>query len=527
MNRIIYARVSTDEQRSKGHSLPDQVERLIKDSVVNNHPVVKVFEEDHSAKDFNRPRWKDLLEFVKQNKGAVDEIYFTKWCRFSRNAHLAYDMIARLKKLGIKVQSLENPLYFRSPNDKILLAVYVTMPEVDNDNRSIATAGGMRKAMRTGYWVNTAPIGYKNQRLPNGKPSLILCEKSTLVEESFSLMASGFYAIAELHRIMREKGLRVSRSRFYDLLTNVTYTGKIYVPATEEEPSELIEGLHPGIIPEHIFNRVQLILSGRSRKMTATSAHFPLKEILHCHNCHRPLTGSFSKGRSGKYGYYHCNPCRYRVSAVQVEETMDRLLGALKPKPSVLNIYRKMLEQGMSKTISANNNGLSALKTRIQDTQDRMKELGQEYLDRKHTLEEYKDLKALLAEQLAKDQVRLQQSTISQSEVTKKSRFGLTVIEQLDITYQRSDIQGKKAILGSIFPEPVYIENDHFRTADINLVLSCFTLKNNDLLVVENEKQDRLREPVLFGSPDRTIFEPLLEGFERLYSAYQLIKRTA
>lgn len=50
----LYVRVSTDEQKRKGYSLPEQEDRLLK--YCNNNIEVKgIYGEDFSAKNFNRP----------------------------------------------------------------------------------------------------------------------------------------------------------------------------------------------------------------------------------------------------------------------------------------------------------------------------------------------------------------------------------------------------------------------------------------------------------------------------------------
>jgi len=54
----LYVRVSTDEQKRKGYSLPEQEDRLLKYCEYNNIEVKGIYREDFSAKNFNRPEWK-------------------------------------------------------------------------------------------------------------------------------------------------------------------------------------------------------------------------------------------------------------------------------------------------------------------------------------------------------------------------------------------------------------------------------------------------------------------------------------
>lgn len=90
----LYIRVSTDEQKLKGYSLPEQEDRLLNYCDSNNIEVKNIFREDFSAKDFNRPEWKKLLTTIRKSRSKErDNILFIKWDRFSRNIEYAYEMI--------------------------------------------------------------------------------------------------------------------------------------------------------------------------------------------------------------------------------------------------------------------------------------------------------------------------------------------------------------------------------------------------------------------------------------------------
>jgi predicted site-specific integrase-resolvase len=52
---IIYTRVSTDDQKENGFSLQDQEARLRKYCQQNDIEILDHYQDDHSAKNFNRP----------------------------------------------------------------------------------------------------------------------------------------------------------------------------------------------------------------------------------------------------------------------------------------------------------------------------------------------------------------------------------------------------------------------------------------------------------------------------------------
>src|SRR6202012_3867006 len=124
---------------------------------------------DHSAKTFIHPEWQSLLANLKKKRGQIDLILFTKWDRFSRNAPDAYQMINTLKMLGIEPQAIEQPLDMEVPENKMMLAIYLTAPEIENDRRALNTFYGLRRARKEGRWTSLAPVGYINRTAPDGK----------------------------------------------------------------------------------------------------------------------------------------------------------------------------------------------------------------------------------------------------------------------------------------------------------------------------------------------------------------------
>jgi site-specific DNA recombinase len=223
---ILYIRVSTDEQAEKGHSLAHQDEMLRKYCLNNNIEIVAFFKEDYSAKTFERPEFKKLLDFIRKNKGAADLLMFLKWDRFSRNAPEAYMMISKLHKLGIEPQAIEQPLNFEIPEQKFLLALYLTAPEVDNDRRAMNISAGIRKAMKDGRYMGPAPYGYKRGRGIDNKPNIIPGESANLVIEAFETIATGLFCSEDARRIMNQKGLPLGRTRFWCMLRNPVYMGE-------------------------------------------------------------------------------------------------------------------------------------------------------------------------------------------------------------------------------------------------------------------------------------------------------------
>ena len=69
---VLYRRVSTTDQKDYGNSLTTQQNNLSGFCNRQMIEVVKDFEEDYSAKDFNRPAFSKLMSYVSANKKQID-----------------------------------------------------------------------------------------------------------------------------------------------------------------------------------------------------------------------------------------------------------------------------------------------------------------------------------------------------------------------------------------------------------------------------------------------------------------------
>jgi site-specific DNA recombinase len=95
------------------------------------------------------------------------------------------------KCVSSRNQSIEQPLDMDIPESKIVLAIYLTTPEVENDRRALNTLHGMWRAKKEGRYLGIDPIGYKNGRNAQNKPFLIPNEKAEIVRWTFQELSRG------------------------------------------------------------------------------------------------------------------------------------------------------------------------------------------------------------------------------------------------------------------------------------------------------------------------------------------------
>lgn len=475
---IIYTRVSTDEQNN-GYSPADQKDKLYRYCESRNIEVVGFYHDDESGKSFDRPEWKKLKAYLKANKNQVNYIYFLKWDRFSRNATDAYAELSELKKLNVEARAMEQPLDLAIPEQKLLLALYLTAPEVDNDRRAMNIFHGMRRAKKEGRYLGNCPVGYINSRNQFNRPILTPEGglKEALVKESFERFATGLYAIEDLRKYIANKGLKTSRNAFWKMLRNKLYIGMILVHAYKDEPEHWVKGQHEALIDEDIFYACQDIFEGRKRKIRVSFKtyrdEFPLRGHLICPQCGAVLTGSSSKGRSLYYDYYHCmHGCKERQPVKKVNDALLDLLKEFEFKPKRLELLSAIVKDTVAKDKKESKQQLELIHKRINKQNMRASNAKGMMLDGEISADEYKAIKIDIKTTIANLTREQSKYTRSVGQIDEKVNKSIAIISNLANLYQQRDITTKQRIIGSIFPEKLIYRENSVRTVKLNRVVA-------------------------------------------------------
>lgn len=197
---------------------------------------------------------KSLIKAIKKNKYRPPEnILFIKWDRFNRSIEYAYQMIGILRGLNTQAMAIDQPIDFEVPESIVMLAVYLSIPEAENNRRGMNTSDGMRRARKMGRWPAKAPIGYMNQVSSDGKKIIIPKQpEADHIKWSFEEYKKGKFTISDVRRMANFKGLRWSRNNFWKGLHNPFYCGLVLVPANKTEEKEFVEGVHQPLISEQL-----------------------------------------------------------------------------------------------------------------------------------------------------------------------------------------------------------------------------------------------------------------------------------
>lgn len=454
---FLYTRVSTEEQAIRGGSLKTQQDTLHQYCLLRNIRIEKVFVEDFSAKTFNRPEWKRLMNELESSSIRPKLLLFTRWDRFSRNTGDSYYTIKKLNKLGVEPQAIEQPLDLSIPENLMMFAFYLAIPQVENARRGLNTRIGMQHAKERGKWLGCAPIGYVNHTYADGTKQIIPKEpEASILRIAFQRLANLRCNITDAYRLASKDGFKCSRSNFWKLLQNPVYAGNIRITDAEQPGSYVIPAMHKGIVATPVFDKVQQLYFTKKRIENGTNKNtrnckFPLRGFISCPRCGRYLTASFSQGRTYRYGYYHCtHPCGYRVKS---EIIYDKLLGELnklKPSVSYLEVYKNLIQTNYSKE----NNKLNLKKIRGVRTIDlfteRIAKAKNLLLDGHIQFEHYAGIKSDLEEKIKVLGYTIDAYSKNQIELAEKIDGATKLLAQPGKFLQMLEEKNRHAFLNSI-----------------------------------------------------------------------------
>ena len=493
---ILYRRVSTTDQKDYGNSLNEQKHRLREYCSKNAIEVIKEFEEDYSAKNFNRPAYLELRAFAKKNKSQIDFILVHKWDRFSRNAMKALEVIDEFNKMDIEINAIDQWIDYNEPYQKIMLLLNLGVPEVDNKVRSNRVIAGMRRGLKEGRWNNRQPKGYVKGKDELGKPLMKPdVERAPLITELFSDYALGIYSQNELIKNPKYRKLKLCKSGIKRTLTQIAYTGKIKVPAYKDEPEIIVDALHEPLITMETFNKVQYYLNKKNRykqKSNKLNPNLPLRGYLQCPRCGSNLTGSASTSKTGaKHHYYHCNPrneCRERVKVKDAHDAFVQLLNEIQPTEEVCDLFELVLEDKYKTSEKNQYSLLKKVEADIEKLESRKDKLTGKLIDGVIDDETYKKMKS----KLDADSVQLSKERGSlsgyQKDIREFVKFGLFMLKNISNLFEKASTTIKQKLISSIFKEKLVFKDGKYRTPIYHEAIKVISVSINKLEEVKTKK---------------------------------------
>lgn len=350
---IIYTRVSTEEQVN-GLSLTNQEDACNEYAGRNGFRIERLFrEEGASAKTTDRKQLIELLSFCKKRKGTIDALIVWKVDRFARRAEDHLTLKAYLKRFGVKLISVTEPIE-DSNTGRLMETILAGFAQFDNEVRTERAINGLYGRAEEGGWITTAPRGYLNARDAQKRPTLAVDpELAPIVTKVFQEYSTSNHTLKSISQYAYELGLRSRHGNrihiqpIAKLLRNPAYKGFRRSKST----GGIALALHPPIVDEYTWEKVQFVLSGKKKEFKPQrDTDWPLRGFVTCGDCDNLLTGSNVKGRTKYYSKYHCRFCRKatsgKVNSIDREEMHQAFADLLKkiaPLPNHAKLFKRIV----------------------------------------------------------------------------------------------------------------------------------------------------------------------------------------
>lgn len=309
-----YIRASTDDQLEYS---PDSQLKKIQEYAAREGYIIPeeyIYQDDgiSGKKADKRPAFRLMIATVKDGKPPFDAVFVWEFSRFARNQEESIMYKNLLRRRGVAVKSVREPLN-DSPFASLIERIIEWMDEYYSINLAIEVRRGMNEKASRGEAMGRAPFGYKNE----GK-TFVPDEHADVVRKIYRdyLDGKGARTIAAE---LGEFGIRTKRGKLPEnrwvtyILQNPVYIGKIRWSSEGKanysredyrgENVKIIDGQHEPIIDVDVWNAVQEKMRAAAPEVKYVRKGSPrvymLKGLLRCSTCGATLTCGGYTERSG------------------------------------------------------------------------------------------------------------------------------------------------------------------------------------------------------------------------------------
>ena len=314
-NAVIYTRVSSKEQADTNQSLETQKKYCLQYALKHNLNVLGFFGGTYeSAKTDERNEFNRMIRFVRNQQEGVSLILVYSLDRFSRTGDNAIFISSELKKRGISIVSVTQPIDVSTHSGVLQQNIQFIFSKYDNDLRREKCITGMKEKLLRGEWTGMAPVGYSYDRSGEGRnQKIVINEKGRLIGKAFTFKIQGL-SNTEIAEQLSCSGFKIDKKRLSEIFRNPFYCGYLSHNLLE---GLVIKGNHEALITEDAFLQANEMLKKNAQgyKQENKNANIPLKNFVRCAECGTPFTGYIVKTKN--LYYYKCNKigCKCNRSA--------------------------------------------------------------------------------------------------------------------------------------------------------------------------------------------------------------------
>lgn len=430
-----YIRVSTDDQIEYS---PESQRKAIYDYAKRNGYLVPeeyVFaDEGISGRSTRRPAFQRMIGLAKQKPKPFDCILVWKFSRFARNREdsIVYKSMLR-KQCGIDVVSISEQLG-EDKTSILIEALLEAMDEYYSINLAEEVVRGMSEKARHGGIMGGLAYGYRSE---NGK---IVPDPETapIVQMIFREFIAGT-PIRKIVNIINDMGILTRYGNKWDyrgveyVIRNISYLGKTHwtpggtnsTHADKIAENTIVSDVtHTPIIDEETFKLAQERVADLKRKhiYKAHPQHgtlFMLKGLVRCGSCGATLTRSNQSGlQCHQYSTGKCKTSHYIAFYKINQMVIDKLQSDFES-----GRFETMLQRGDDRKTETN----ALLQAELDRTRQKLQRAKEAYQAGIDSIEEYRENKIRLTEQIQRltEQMQQQPDSVNHDEIIEKLKSSI------------------------------------------------------------------------------------------------------
>ncbi|MFA5162864.1 MAG: recombinase family protein, partial [Elusimicrobiales bacterium] len=405
MKAALYARVSSQGQADRDLSIPAQLKALREYADKKGWPVAAEYiDEAESARSADRPKFQEMIYDAKLKNKAFDLILVWKFSRFARNREDSILYKKLLKKHGVDVISINEPID-DTPSGHLMEAMLEAVDEFYSINLAHDAMRGLKENATRGYRNGgTPPYGYRMGKVVvHGAPKnklVVEPAEAIIIKRMFEMSRHGV-GLKEIVRALNGEGLRTRAGRPWSItvvhyiLTNEAYTGaNIFNRHNHADgkyaknPNEVIvrvPNTHEAIVSKEVFETVARLMKERAPKVMhprETVSEYLLSGMVYCKQCGAKMIGVPAK--SGQFHYYVCQNYLKRgkevcdCGFVNRQKLENAVISKLRENVLTARNIAKLIE-AVNEEIIASKGGvkdeIAAMELKIADCNKRMHKL--------------------------------------------------------------------------------------------------------------------------------------------------------
>lgn len=306
---LIYARVSTKKQDSRS-----QVVRCEQYCKQKGYLIEKIFEDNYTGGgDFrNRPAMQELLTYVKNKMHQEYVVVFDDIKRFARDVQFHISLRTTFSAYGLTPECL-NYNFDETPEGKFMEVIHAAQAELERHQNRRQVIQKQKARMIAGYNAFNAPKGYNKVKDKLHGTLDVQNEQASILKKALKKFAYGelvsrmevAHYLKKHHILGKQEAFRYLYTVF-KILNNPFYAGYIHYKPWD---IDMVEGHHEPLITLKEFRLIQNRLNATAHAKPIRqdiNPEFPLRSLIDCYHCKRPLTGCKSKGNGGIYYKYYC-----------------------------------------------------------------------------------------------------------------------------------------------------------------------------------------------------------------------------